>query len=291
MSAFSQKIKDYKELTKFTLNITVVFSAVASYLLVPTVVFNWLNVLCLSVGGFLITAAANAINQIEEKDSDAKMKRTRNRPIASGRMSVSEAWGFTGVSIFIGTALLGYLDWRAAVLSLFSLLLYGFVYTPLKKVNSIAVLVGGIPGALPCLIGWVAGAHEFSQGGYVLFALQFLWQFPHFWAIAWVAHNDYDAAGFKLLPHRGGPTRQTAYQALFYALAMVPVGLLPYLLKPSISGAVSAIIILLCNFWIIGTCLKLIKNLDVKSARWVMFSSYIYLPIVFLALIFDKIHI
>jgi heme o synthase len=160
----------------------------------------------------------------------------------------------------------------------------------LKKVNSIAVLVGAIPGALPCLIGWAAAydAENFSwTGGWILFAIQFLWQFPHFWAIAWVAHTDYSKAGFKLLPSQQGPTKFTAIQTVIYSLLMIPVGMLPYFFN--MSGVVSMWILVAANMFMVIQCVRLYVNMDVKSARRVMFSSYIYLPIVLLALLADKI--
>jgi heme o synthase len=286
---FKQKIKDYNALIKFTLSITVVFSSVIAYLLTPDAVFSFRNVIMLTLGGLLVTGAANAINQIVEKDTDALMKRTASRPVANGNMSENEAWIFTFFAAVGGTIILGtQFNWSAAMIALFSLFLYSFVYTPLKKVNSIAVLVGAIPGALPCLIGWLAGTGTFGIGGWVLFGIQFLWQFPHFWAIAWVAHNDYTKAGFKLLPSASGPTKFTAYQALFYALVMIPVGFLPYLIQPKLSGAVSLIILLLANIYMVAMCALLVQRMDVKSARRVMFSSYIYLPIILFALLIDK---
>jgi protoheme IX farnesyltransferase len=200
-STVASKLKDYQQLMKFTLSFTVVFSSVISYLLVPGISFDILSVLLLFVGGMLVTGAANAINQIAEKDTDAIMKRTAKRPVASGRMSVDEAATFSVLAAVFGVFIIGlWFNWVAAGISAFSLFLYGFIYTPLKKVHSIAVLVGAFPGALPCLIGWAAGDPELGIGGWILFALQFLWQFPHFWAIAWVVYEDYSQAGFKLLP-------------------------------------------------------------------------------------------
>jgi heme o synthase len=179
----------------------------------------------------------------------------------------------------------------SALISAFSLFLYAFIYTPLKKVNSIAVLVGAFPGALPCLIGWVAGFTPdepiWWTGGLVMFGIQFLWQFPHFWAIAWVAHTDYSKAGFKLLPADKGPTKFTALQAVMYAVLMIPVGILPYYFN--MTGQVSLWIVLLCNVFMIVQCVRLYFEMDVKAARRVMFSSYIYLPIVLLALLVDKV--
>ena len=176
------KIKDYVLLIKLSLSIMVVFSSVISYLLAPKVVeYDWMMIVLLFAGGLLVTGSANAINQVVEKDTDAMMKRTSGRPVAAGRMSVEEGWGFAIITGAIGVFILGYFfNWLAAGLAAFSLFLYAFIYTPLKKVNSIAVLVGAIPGALPCLIGWAAGDDELSTGGWVLFALQFFLAIPSF---------------------------------------------------------------------------------------------------------------
>lgn len=282
------KVKDYMALIKFTLSFTVVFSSVVSYLLAPNITFDLRSVLLLMIGGMLITGAANAINQITEKDTDALMKRTAKRPVASGKMSVNEATIFAALSAIIGTLIIGYwFNWSAAMLGVLSLCIYSFIYTPLKKVNSVSVLVGAIPGALPCLIGWVAGTDELSAGGWALFAIQFLWQFPHFWAIAWVAHNDYSRAGFKLMPSTAGPTKYSAIQAIIYSLLMIPVGVLPWLLN--MSGQVSLIIVLLANIFMVWQSVRLYREMTVQAARRVMFSSYIYLPIVLLSLLADKV--
>ena len=243
----------------------------------------------LFVAGMLVTGSANAINQAVEKDTDAMMKRTGTRPVASGRMSQQEAYTFAFITGLLGVLMMWqFFNLQAAMLSAFSLFLYAFIYTPLKKVNSIAVLVGAFPGALPCLIGWVAGTGEFNAGGWILFGVQFLWQFPHFWAIAWVAHKDYSTAGFKLLPADKGPTKFTAMQSIMYSMIMVPFGMLPFYF--GISGNISLWIVLGCNIIMVIQCIRLYTSMEVASARRVMFSSYIYLPIVFLALLADKIN-
>ena len=283
-----QKIRDYALLMKFTLSFTVVFSSVICYLLVPNISFYWPSVLLLFAAGMLITGSANAINQVVEKDTDALMKRTANRPVAAGRMSVDEGWTFALIAGTVGVFMMGYFfNWLSAGISAFSLFLYAFVYTPLKKKHSIAVLIGGIPGALPCLIGWAAGTGELSTGGWILFLIQFFWQFPHFWAIAWVAYNDYSRAGFKLLPDSGGPTKYAAIQALLYSVILVPLGMLPWAWE--MTGKVSLVIVLLANLYMIWQCVRLYREMDVKAARRVMFSSYIYLPVVLLALLGDKV--
>jgi len=290
-----KKIKDYLQLMKPSLSIMVVFSSVISYLLAPKVVeYNLIMILLLFAGGMLVTGSANAINQVVEKDTDSRMKRTANRPVASGRMSEQEGWVFAIITGAVGSFILGYyFNWLAAGLAAFSLFLYAFIYTPLKKVNSIAVLMGAVPGALPCLIGWAAGDDKLSAGGWILFAFQFFWQFPHFWAIAWVAHKDYSSVGFKLLPANEGPTKFTAVQTIVYSLVLVPVTLLPFYSGMStyadMQGKIGVGLIILANIFMIGRCVSLYKNMDVSSARNVMFGSYMYLPVVLLALLLSKI--
>jgi len=288
---------------KFTLSFTVVFTCVICYQIAPNIiVFDWWNILILTFAGLCITGSANAINQAVEKDTDAQMKRTANRPVASGRMSQQNAYAFAIIAGIIGVGLMAYqFNTLSAVLSAFSLFLYAFIYTPLKKVNSIAVLVGAFPGAIPCLIGWVAATNEINPlasfivdgktysnaGGYALFLIQFLWQFPHFWAIAWVSHTDYSKVGFKLLPADKGPTKFTALQAVMYAVLMVPIGFLPNYFK--ITGEWSMWVVLVANIFMVVQCVRLYQNMGVPAARRVMFSSYIYLPIVYLALMANKI--
>lgn len=284
----SSRLKDYFILLKFTLSFMVVFSTVVAYLIAPNIKFDFLQVLLLFTAGMLITGSSNAINQALEKDTDALMKRTANRPVAAGRMSVNEAFTAAFIAGAIGVAMMWYFfNLSSALLSLFSLVMYGFIYTPMKKINSVAVLFGAIPGALPCLIGWVAATDEFSMGGWILFAIQFLWQFPHFWAIAWVAHGDYSKAGFKLLPHDKGPTKNTALQTIMYSVLMVPVGMMPYFFN--ISGYASLWIVLACNLIMVYLSILLYIKMDAKRARTVMFGSYFYLMIVLLSLYADKV--
>ncbi len=284
------KVKDYMQLVKFTLSFTVVFSCVICYLLAPTVVeFSWKMIGLLFVAGMLVTGSANAINQAVEKETDAMMKRTGKRPVAAGRMSQNEAYTFAMMAGLAGVAMMWYFfNLDAALLSLFSLFLYAYIYTPLKKVNSIAVLVGAFPGALPCLIGWVAGTgvvNPFSSvtltngaevsnlAGWALFGIQFLWQFPHFWAIAWVAHQDYSRVGFKLLPSDKGPTKFTALQAVMYSVLMIPVGFLPYYL--GLTGTLSMWIVLFANIFMIVQSVRLYSEMSVQAKGDV---QQLYLP-------------
>ncbi|OQP50574.1 protoheme IX farnesyltransferase [Niastella yeongjuensis] len=283
------KVRDYMMLIKFSLSFMVVFSSVISYLLAPKVVqFDWLHIILLFVGGLLVTGSANTVNQIVEKDTDAMMARTAKRPVASGRMQPAEAWAFAVIAVAAGLFILGYcFNWLSAGLALFSWFVYAYMYTPLKKVSAVSVLLGAVPGALPCLIGWAAGQDELSAGGWVLFAIQFFWQFPHFWAIAWIAHKDYTNAGFKLMPSVEGPTKYSAIQSIIYSLVLIPVGTLPYLV--GMSGMMSFWIVLAANLFMLWQSVRLYREMEKKAARRVMFTSYIYLPIVLLALLADKL--
>jgi protoheme IX farnesyltransferase len=283
------KVQDYRLLIKFSLSFMVAFSAVISYLLAPKVVaYDWSMIILLFIGGLLITGSANAVNEIAEKDTDAQMKRTANRPIAAGRMSVREAGIAATIMLVVGMFIMWhYFNGLSAAISLFSWFVYAYMYTPLKKVSAISVLVGAIPGALPCLIGWAAGNDDISAGGWVLFALQFFWQFPHFWAIAWVAHKDYSNAGFKLMPSVEGPTKYSAIQSVIYSLVLIPVGILPFWV--GMSGWVSFFVVLVANLFMVWFCVRLFRDMERKAARRVMFASYFYLPIVLLALLADKI--
>lgn len=284
----ASKVRDYMLLSKFSLSFMVVFSAVLSYLLAPKIVeFDWTMILLLFTGGMLVTASANAVNQVVEKDTDALMQRTAKRPIPSGRMTETEGWTFAILALITGLLILGYFfNLLSAAIAAFSWFMYAFMYTPLKKVSSASVLVGAVPGALPCLIGWTAGEDHLSTGGWILFAIQFFWQFPHFWAIAWIAHKDYSKAGFKLMPSVEGPTKYSAIQSVIYSLILLPVGLLPYFL--GMSGKISLWIVLAANIFMVVQCVRLYKQMEVTAARRVMFSSYIYLPVVLLSLLADK---
>lgn len=288
--------RDFIQLIKPSLSIMVVFSSVICYLLVPGVLYEWWRIALLFAGGLLVTGSANTINMVVERDTDAQMKRTAKRPVAAGRITPEQGWGFAVLTGAMGVLILGYFfNWWAAGIAFFSLFLYAFVYTPLKKVNSIAVLMGAVPGALPCFIGWVAGFVQGQQidwqGGLILFGIQFLWQFPHFWAIAWIAHNDYSRVGFKLLPSEKGPTKFTALQTIIYSLLLLPVSLAPFFTgMTTITGAAGLgfVFVILANIFMIMRSVVLYQKMDVSSARKVMFGSYIYLVVVLLALLLAK---
>lgn len=284
----SEKLKSYVTLMKFRLSFLVAFSSGFGYVLATQGPINFLKLFILCLAGFLISGASITINQIIEKDLDKLMKRTASRPIPTGRISVQEAGLLALLTASVGFLLLiQHTNLLTAGLSLLSLLLYSFVYTPLKRVGPIAVLVGAFPGALPPLLGWVAFTGSISHEALVLFGIQFIWQFPHFWAIAWVADDDYKKAGFKLLPSGGGKDLKTAIQIMTYALFLLPLGLLP--LKLGITGVDSAIVATICGILFLLQTFRLMADCSRKSALQIMFGSFIYLPVVQIAFLLDKI--
>lgn len=282
------KLSDYGQLMKPNLSFMVVFSSVIGYLLAPNIAFVWKEVLILLAGGLSVTMSANIINQILERESDKFMKRTANRPLPKSRMSVGEAWALCFITGLIGVILLGfYFNPLTAILSFISILLYGFLYTPMKKISPIATFIGAIPGALPPLIGWVAATGSIDFAGVVLFLVQFFWQFPHFWAIAWVGDEDYKKAGISLLPSKKGKTPFTGLMCIFYSLPLIPLAMVPNAI--GLSGKVGMwVAIALAVLYILASFAFYNKN-DRKSAKQVMYASFIYLPVVLLAFLFDKI--
>jgi len=284
----SEKLKAYYELLKPRLSFLVVFSSGFGFLLAAPLAENWFSLLVFLIGGFLVSGSSVTINQIIEREYDAIMKRTRNRPIPSFRISKEEATVFSIVSGLIGISIIYFFTTPlAAGLSLLSLLLYAFVYTPLKRVGSIAVFVGAIPGALPPLIGWAAATGAITYEAMTIFSIQFIWQFPHFWAIAWVSDDDYKKAGFKLLPGGGAKDLNTAINIMIYTLFLLPLGLLPTLLD--LTGFTSAVVATVCGVLFLATTFSLMKDTTNQKARRIMFGSFIYLPIVQITFLIDKI--
>lgn len=297
-----QFISDFNKLVKLRLTLTVVFSASISFLIGATQQgeIMWFNWVLLTLGGFLVTGAANGFNEIIEKDLDRLMKRTEDRPLPAGRMTTGQALVlsvFMGIS---GTLVLVQLNFIAGLLSVFSIFLYAFVYTPLKQKSPIAVFVGAFPGALPPLIGYYAA---FKSAGFgleyaaiseaavvvtplVLFAIQFVWQFPHFWAIAWVADEDYRNAEFRLLPTKEKDAG-SAWMIFLSALLMIPAGFLP--LYFGFGGLVFTIVSLIGGLAFSWYGYKHLQERSISSAKKVMFTSFIYLPVTQLVLLFDFI--
>ncbi len=282
------RVRVYAELMKLRLSLLVAFSAAFGYVLAVPGPVDGVVLTILCVSGFLLSGASTTINQIRERDVDGLMKRTRNRPLPTERVSPQEASWLAAISAVVALGLLLlFTNVLTAVLALLSLALYSFVYTPLKKVSPIAVLVGAFPGAMPPLLGWVAATGAISQEALVIFGIQFIWQFPHFWAIAWVADDDYKRAGFKLLPSGGGKDMRTAVQIMTYTLFLIPLGLLP--LKLGITGVDSAIVATVCGVLFLGQTFSLMIQGSRKAALRIMFSSFIYLPVVQIAYLLDKI--
>lgn len=282
------KWADFSKLIKFRLTFLVVFSASISFLIGSKVngIIDWKNWGMLIAGGFLVTGAANIFNEIIEKDLDKLMKRTMDRPIPSGKMTTGQALVIGLFMGIFGTYLLGKLNLTTGFLSVFSIFLYAFVYTPLKRKSPIAVFVGAIPGALPPLIGYVAAHPKIDVIALVLFGIQFVWQFPHFWAIAWVLDDDYKLAGFRLLP-TGKRDRTSAIIAFVFTLILLPVSLLPTYMGFGgyIIGGVSLVISLI----FIYQAFNLVRTQEIKSAKQLMYGSFFYLPIVQLVLLFNFI--
>lgn len=285
-SSLMVKLKAYFQLLKFRLSITVAFSSAIGYLL-GVQELDWSRALLVMLGALAVTGSANTINQIHERDLDKLMKRTAKRPLPMGILSIPEAWVFAIVLGVAGLSLLAYyFNPFTAALSLLSLILYGFIYTPLKTISPICVFVGAIPGGMPPLIGWVAATGVLGVEAWVLFGIQFMWQFPHFWAIAWVLDEDYKRAGFKMLPTPGGKDLRTAFQIMTYTLLLIPLSLLP--LQFGMTGKISAMIAVVCGVLFLMQTFYLMRTCSKKAAMNIMFGSFLYLPIVQIALVFDK---
>ncbi len=281
------KAQAYIDLLKLRLSLTVVLSSAIGYAIATKEPLDW-KLGLFSFAGLLVTGASNIINQIIEIDLDRLMKRTANRPLPSGRLSIAEATVFCVLLGFTGLYILFFeFNTLTALLSFLSLVLYAFVYTPLKRVGPIAVFVGAFPGALPPLIGWVAVSGQFSTEAFTLFAIQFIWQFPHFWAIAWVLDDDYRKAGFKLLPSNGGRNLNTAFQIMIYTLFLIPLGVLPA--KFGITGINAAVTAVVCGSLFLMQTFYLMKECTRKAALQMMFGSFLYLPIVQIAFLIDKL--
>jgi len=273
-------------LAKFRLTFTVVISSALGFAIAPGP-FNIQIFLLLVSGGFLVTGAANGFNQVIERDSDRLMKRTKNRPLPSGRMGVNEALAYATIMSLTGLTLLAFINLLSVVLGFLALFIYVVIYTPLKKISPIAVFVGAFSGAIPPMLGYIAATDQFGLAPGILFAVQFIWQFPHFWAIAWVGDDEYKKAGIRLLPSKGGRNSASAYQILLYSLFLIPVSLLPWAF--GISGVWSAIVVSILGLAFAYLAFIHTRKLENKSALMIMFASFIYLPLVQLLYLLDKL--
>ncbi|MEO6904240.1 MAG: heme o synthase [Bacteroidia bacterium] len=283
------KIKDYAQFIKLRLASLVVLSAAIGYVVGAKTV-DWNKMGLLVLGGFLVTGASNGFNQIIERNLDKLMNRTQNRPLPQDRMSVNESFLLAFITGVSGVVILWvFMNPLSGLLGLLALILYTCVYTPLKRVTPLAVFVGAFPGAIPPLLGHVASTSGFGEielGAWVLFVGQFMWQFPHFWAIAWVLDDDYKKAGFQMLPSLGGRDKRSGFQILLYTLFLLPISILPVLF--GMSGIISAVIISVSGILFAYQAYKLYRDCTVEAARKLMFGSFIYLPIVQLAVMIGK---
>ena len=283
------RFKAYLELIKFRLSALVTFSAVFGFILGHHgQSFSWSGFIGFVIGGFLISGASGAANEIKERDFDKLMTRTKTRPLPMEVISVREAYWFAVITAVLGIFLLAYFtNMLTTGLGILSMVLYVFVYTPLKRVGPIAVLVGAIPGAMPPLLGWTAVTGSISYEALIIFGIQFIWQFPHFWAIAWVSDEDYKKAGFKLLPSGGQKDLNTAIQIMIYTLFLLPLGLLPTYF--GLTGLNSGIVATICGVLFLAQTFSLMKDCSRKSALKIMFGSFLYLPITQIAYLLDKV--
>jgi len=266
---------------------TVAFSGTFGFILAHPSNPDWISIFRISLAGFLLTGAANIVNQLKEIDFDKLMKRTAKRPLPTETLSPNQAKIFGWVVAVLALGMLASFNLKTMGIGFLSYVLYGFVYTPLKRVGPISVFVGAFPGAFPPMIGWLAATNQFGWEPGILFAIQFFWQFPHFWAIAWVADNDYKKAGFKMLPNDGKKDVRTAFTIMIYTIFLVPLGFVPYLLH--ITGINSAIIAVIASTLFLCQTFYLMMRPTDKSAKWMMFGSFLYLPVVQIAFLLDKV--
>jgi len=279
---------DFKQLTKVGLSLSVVFSAVAGYLLGAETI-SVSTVLWLSLGGYLMVGASNAFNQVVERGTDALMKRTMNRPLPTKRMSTNVALIIAFIFTIFGLGILYSIHPKCALFGAISIFLYTSAYTPLKAVSPLSVFVGAIPGAIPFMLGWVAATGEFGVEAGTLFLIQFFWQFPHFWAIAWLQYDEYKKAGFNLMP-MGKKDKKAVKQIIFYTIIMILASIAPVF---GFSGTLSlsifsAVLILLLGFVMLYYALRLYIKQNDKEARNLMLASVIYISVIQVIYVLDK---
>ena len=276
----------FSAITKLRLSLLVVFSALMSYWFAG-VDLSLNGFIYLGFAGFFITASSIMMNQIIERDTDKLMERTKNRPLPSNQISVVTASVIAGIMAVAGIVILGFcFNPISGLLGALSLISYSFIYTPFKKISPIAVFIGAVPGSLPLLIGWTASTGSIGLGGVILFFIQFFWQIPHFWAIAWIANDDYRKAGFHLMPYNE-KSRKTALANLPFLILLILVAATPYFI--GMCGIISLIVVTLSGIYYMITAIQLSTDLSEKSAFRFMFASFYYLPIVLIALNLDKI--
>jgi protoheme IX farnesyltransferase len=280
---FSVRIKEYLILGKHRLSLTVVISAFLGYLLAGKIVLN--EVLLLTGGGFLLTLSSNAFNQVWEREFDKLMQRTQNRPLVKGSLSILECLIFAIVTGASGLVLLLMLNQLTFIMGLLSIFLYVFIYTPMKRLSPWAVFVGALPGAMPPLMGYVASTGDFGLVPGVLFLVQFMWQFPHFWAIAWVLDDDYKKAGYRLLPSKFGKNKTSSFQIVAYTIGCVITSFAPYIIGTT--GTISAMAAAILGAIFLKYAFVLHSTNDVKDARKLMFASFIYLPLLQIFYVID----
>ena len=285
LSPKPSQFKIYLIFTKFRLSFLVILSALSGYLFAGGT--DLLEIFYLLLGGTLVTAASNGANQIWERDLDSLMKRTENRPLPRGWMSLKEAYLICIFSLIIGTILLLLINWQSAALGFLAFITYVFIYTPMKRVSPWAVFVGAFPGAIPPFLGAIAATDHFGFLPGILFFVQFTWQFPHFWAIAWVLYDDYNLAGFSLLPSKSGRSKASAFQIMAYSLALIPFSLVPWLL--GWTGPLTLYVAAGLGILFFLYAYRLFINCETADARKLMFASFVYLPIIQFIYVFDRV--
>lgn len=269
-------------LVKLRLTLVVVISSVLGYLIAAKGAGSFIDIIKITIGGFLVTGAANALNQVLEKDFDILMSRTAERPVATGRMKSSEAVMFAGISCLVGISILATFNPVTAFVGMLSLIIYAFVYTPLKRYSTLAVAVGAIPGALPVMIGVTAFEGTITLFAFALFVIQFLWQFPHFWSIGFLGFEDYSKAGYKLLPEQNGTVqRNLGMSSIFYASLILPVCAWMFIRMEV--GLISTISVIICTILYIYFSYNFHKRFDRSAALKLMFFSFFYLPLVLIS--------
>jgi len=287
-SSTSSLFSDFKQLTKVRLSLSVMFSSIAGYLLAVDTI-DYTILFLLTIGGYFMVGASNAFNQIIEKDTDALMKRTMDRPLPTGRMSVNTAMFIAITFTVLGLAMLYYINPKCALFGAVSIFLYTSAYTPLKSVTPLTVFVGAIPGAIPFMLGWVAATNNFSIEPGMLFLIQFFWQFPHFWAIGWLQFDEYKKAGFNMLP-MGKKDRSTIKQIILYTIVMMLVSIIPVLKQTGTFWIypATAVIIFLLGGLMLYYAIKLYKHQTDKIARQLMLSSVLYITLIQIIYVVDK---